>query len=101
MICSGQVGLLDGSLVPGGIGSEMRQAISNLCALLEAEGAGLGDIVKTTVFLADIAAYAEMNAVYVECFGSHRPARSAVAVGGLPLGAAVEIEAWARSSRER
>ena len=73
----------------------MAQAVSNLSALLAGEGATLQHVAKTTVFLADIGDYVEMNAAYVEAFGPHRPARSAVAVAGLPLGADVEIEAWA------
>jgi len=52
-------------------------------------------VVKTTVFLTDMADYADMNGAYTAAFGEHRPARSAVAVAGLPLGAVVEIEAWA------
>jgi 2-iminobutanoate/2-iminopropanoate deaminase len=62
---------------------------------LAGEGAGLDAVVKTTVFLADIADYPAMNEAYVAAFGDHRPARSAFAVAGLPLGARVEIEAWA------
>ncbi len=82
-----------------GVAAQTRQAISNLAALLEAEGASLSDVVKTTVFLADIGDYGEMNAQYVESFGSHRPARSAIGVAGLPLGGLVEIEAVARVPR--
>ncbi len=99
IIVSGQLGLSGGSLVPGGVEAQLSQAIANLSDLLVAEGADLTAVVKTTVFLADIAAYAEMNAAYVAAFGDHRPARSAVAVAGLPLGAAVEIEAWARTDQ--
>lgn len=100
IICSGQVGLADGQLVEGGIAAELRQAIANLVTLLESEGATLADVVKTTVFLVDMADYGVMNDVYVEAFEAaapgHRPARSAVAVAALPIGAQVEIEAWAR-----
>ncbi len=95
IIVSGQLGLSGGSLVSGGVGAQLSRAIANLSDLLAGEGAALTAVVKTTVFLADIADYAEMNAAYVAAFGDHRPARSAVAVAGLPLGAAVEIEAWA------
>jgi 2-iminobutanoate/2-iminopropanoate deaminase len=94
-ICSGQVGLKDGALVQGGVADQLAQAIANLAALLEEQGATLNSITKTTVFLTDIGDYAAMNEAYVTAFGNHRPARSAVAVAGLPLGAAVEIEAWA------
>lgn len=97
LICSGQLGLLHGALVTGGVDGQLRRAVANLSALLESEGSTLADVVKTTVFLADIADYAEMNAAYVECFTGERPARSAVAVSGLPLGAVVELEAWALS----
>jgi 2-iminobutanoate/2-iminopropanoate deaminase len=96
LVCSGQVGLAAGQLVEGGVTAQLTQAIANLAALLASEGAGLDAVVKTTVFLTDIADYAEMNAAYVAAFGTHRPARSAVAVAGLPVGALVEIEAWAR-----
>ena len=95
LVCSGQVGIVDGALVGGGVAAQTLQAIRNAAALLESEGSGLSDVVKTTVFLADIEDYADMNAAYVDAFGDHRPARSAVAVSGLPLGAAVEVECWA------
>jgi 2-iminobutanoate/2-iminopropanoate deaminase len=95
LIVSGQVGLRDGALVPGGIQDELRQAIENLSALLESEGASLANVVKTTVFLRHMRDYGLMNDTYVAAFGDHRPARSAVAVVELPLHALVEIEAWA------
>lgn len=100
LICSGQVGLADGALVEGGLGPQLHQALTNLAALLEGEGASLEDVVKTTVFLTDMGDYAAMNEIYVERFGDHRPARSAVAVAALPIGAVVEIEAWARVPAE-
>jgi 2-iminobutanoate/2-iminopropanoate deaminase len=97
LVVSGQLGLKDGSLVTGGVVGELRQAIANLAALLEGEGATLADVVKTTVFLRHLGSeYEPMNEVYVECFGDHRPARSAIGVAELPRGALVEIEAWAR-----
>ncbi|MEZ5134903.1 MAG: RidA family protein [Acidimicrobiales bacterium] len=95
LICSGQVGLVDGAVVPGGVAAETRQAIANIEALLVTEGAALTDVVKTTVFLRHMRDYPIMNEVYVECFGDHRPARSTVAVVELPAVALVEIEAWA------
>ncbi len=95
IVCSGQLGLFEGALVEG-LGPQVTQAIANLDNLLASEGASLADVVKTTVFLSDIGGYAEMNAAYVAAFDGHAPARSAVAVAGLPLGALVEIEAWAR-----
>jgi len=99
LICSGQLGLADGSLVEGGLAAQVTQAIKNAASLLEREGSGLEDVVKTTVFLTDMADFAAMNDAYVAAFGDNRPARSAFAVVGLPLGALVEIEAWAYASR--
>ena len=95
LVCSGQIGLADGALVAGGLEAELRQAMANLAGLLQSKGSSLDAVAKTTVFLTDMADYGEMNRIYVECFGDHRPARSAVAVAALPLGARVEIEAWA------
>jgi 2-iminobutanoate/2-iminopropanoate deaminase len=92
---SGQLGLRDGAIVGPGLEEQLRVAMGNLRDLLEGAGASLTDVVKTTVFLVDMDDYAEMNRVYVEEFGDHRPARSAVAVAALPLGARVEVEAWA------
>lgn len=96
LVCSGQVGVADGALVEGGLEPQLRQALVNLEGVLAGEGASLAEVVKTTVFLVDMADYPLMNEVYTEAFGFHRPARSAVAVAALPLGAVVEIEAWAR-----
>ena len=84
-------------MVEGGIEVEVRQALANLVAVLGTEGASLADVVKTTVFLRHIADYPVMNEIYLEVFADHRPARSTVAVAGLPLGALVEIEALAFS----
>jgi 2-iminobutanoate/2-iminopropanoate deaminase len=94
LICSGQLGLADGHLAEG-LSAQVAQALANAETLLRSEGASLDDVVKSTVFLADIADYPAMNEAYVAAFGDHRPARSAFAVGALPLGAAVEIEVWA------
>ncbi len=91
---SGQLGLSDGELVDG-IDAQTRQAVANLGALLEAEGASLSNIVKTTVLLDSIDDYAAMNTAYTESLGDHRPARAAFAVDALPLGGLVEIEAIA------
>ena len=95
LVASGQVGIRDGKLVAGGIDEQLRQALSNLLALLEHEGASLSDVVKTTVFLRHMSDYARMNETYVDVFGDHRPARSAIGVAELPLNALVEVEAWA------
>lgn len=91
---SGQVGLVDGSLAEG-VGAQVDAALANLGAHLETVGAELSDVVKTTVFLTDMDDYATMNERYVAAFGRSRPARSAVAVAALPIGALVEIEAIA------
>jgi 2-iminobutanoate/2-iminopropanoate deaminase len=95
LVVSGQVGLGDGGLVDGGVQAQLRQALTNLRSLLEGAGASLADVTKTTVFLSSIEDYAAMNETYVDVFGDHRPARSAVAVAALPIGALVEVEAWA------
>ncbi len=94
---AGQIGLdpATGALVPGGVEAETRQALTNLKHVLEAAGASLATVVKTTVFLRDINDFAKMNAVYAEFFTEGFPARSAVQAAALPKGAAVEIEAVA------
>jgi 2-iminobutanoate/2-iminopropanoate deaminase len=95
---SGQVGLRPGTseLVGGGIAAETRQALENVRGVLRAANLGLDDVVKCTVFLADMRDYAAMNDVYGDFFRADPPARSAVGVNGLPLGARVEIECIAR-----
>jgi 2-iminobutanoate/2-iminopropanoate deaminase len=98
---SGQLGTVDGALVNGGVAAEVHQALANMAALLESEGATLSSVVKTTVFLRHMSDYGPMNEAYVESFGDHRPARAAVAVSDLPLSAKVEIDAWAYSPQER
>jgi 2-iminobutanoate/2-iminopropanoate deaminase len=81
--------------VHGGVAEEVRHALANMAGLLGSEGATLSSVVKTTVFLRHMSDYAAMNEAYVAAFGDHRPARAAVGVAELPLGALVEIEAWA------
>ena len=95
LICSGQIGITDGALVSGGVIAQFRQAVANAEAVLATEGATLADVVKATVFLLHMDDFAAMNQAYVDCFGEARPARSAVGVAALPLGALVEIELWA------
>lgn len=96
LVVSGQVGIADGKLVSGGLAGELRQAVANLEDLLATEGASLADVTKTTVFLRHLGSdYPIMNEIYMELFGDHRPARSAIGVADLPLGALVELEAWA------
>ena len=94
---AGQVALdpKSGELVAGGISEQTGRALENLSAILTAAGSSLSQVVKTTVFLVDMADFAAMNEVYGRAFGSHRPARSTVAVAALPRGARVEIEAIA------
>jgi 2-iminobutanoate/2-iminopropanoate deaminase len=97
IFCSGQVGLdpKTGQLVAGGVAEQTRQVLDNLTAVLAAAELTLEAIVKTTIFLIDIADFAAVNAVYGERMGTPPPARSTVAVAALPLGARVEIEAIA------
>jgi len=90
---SGQVGLRDDVLVDGAR-AQTAQALANLRQVVESHGAGLADVVKTNVFLVSMDDYAAMNEEYAKVFTSEPPARSAVAVHQLPLGALVEIEAW-------
>lgn len=96
LVCSGQIGLRNGAIVEGGVRAQTIQAMANLRALLEDEGASLADVVKTTVFLTDMGDFAAMNEEYAAALAGHRPARSTIGVAALPLGAVVEVEAWAR-----
>lgn len=74
------------------VGEQTEQVMKNLAAVLKAAGSGLDKVVKTTVFLADMADFQAMNEVYAKHFGNHKPARSTVAAAGLPRNARVEIE---------
>lgn len=96
--CAGQIGLdpQSGELVRGGAAAEAERALRSLEAVLDGAGASLGDVVKTTVFLADMADFAAVNEVYARFFPDPPPARSTFAVAALPRGARVEIEAVAR-----
>lgn len=91
---AGQIGLDPATMeiVSGGVEAETRQALNNLKQVLEAANSGLNYVVKTTVFLRDMADFPKMNAVYAEFFPKDPPARSTVAVASLPKGVAVEIE---------
>ena len=91
---SGQIPIdpATGVFVEGGIKEQTRQSLLNVKAILEEAGLTMNDVVKTTVFMADMNDFAEMNAVYAEFFTEPYPARSAVAVKTLPKGALVEIE---------
>ena len=86
-----------GKMVEGGIQTQVEQALDNLQAVLEAAGSSLEQVIKTTVFLQDMDNFAAMNEVYARFFSGDPPARSAVEVARLPLGALVEIEAVALS----
>ena len=94
---SGQVGIdpATGELVGADVEAQTRQVLTNLKHVLEAGGASLERVVKTTVFLRDMADFPKMNAIYAEFFPSQPPARSTFAVAGLPKDARVEIEAVA------
>jgi 2-iminobutanoate/2-iminopropanoate deaminase len=94
---AGQLGIdpSTGKLVDGGIQPQTRQALTNLKAVLEAGGSSLEQVIKTTVFLKDISEFGQMNEVYGSFFTENFPARSAIQVAALPLGASVEIEAVA------
>jgi 2-iminobutanoate/2-iminopropanoate deaminase len=94
LFTAGQVALdpATGELVAGGIAEQTKRALENLRAVLAAAGASFSDVVKTTVFLVEMADFGVMNEVYGQAFGDHRPARSTVAVAALPRGARVEIE---------
>ena len=97
VFCSGQLGVdpATGAMVGCDAAAQATQALDNVSAVLEAAGSDMGRVVKTTVFLADMADFAAVNEVYAAAFGVARPARSCVAVAALPKGAKVEIEAIA------
>ena len=104
VVTSGQIGLgTDDSgaagLVPGGTVAELRQALQNLAEVLAVEGATLPDVVKTTLFLVDMADFAACNEVWLEAFSAPMPTRTCVAVHQLPLGAHAEVELWAYSPK--
>ncbi len=98
VFCSGQIGLdpASGELVDGGAPEQARRALRNLEAVLHAAGASLCDVLRTTIFLVDMADFGAVNQVYAEAFRPPFPARATVAVAGLPRGARVEIDAIAR-----
>lgn len=98
LFCSGQVALdpATGQLLSGDVGAQTERALQNLQGVLEKAGASLADVVRCTVYLRDMGEFAAMNAVYARFFPSDPPARSTVAVAGLPRDARVEIDAIAR-----
>ena len=97
VFCSGQLGLdpATSELVEGGVEAQAERALKNLGAVLDAAGVSWSDVVKTTIFLADIADFAAVNAIYVQHMPDPPPARSTFAVGALPKGGRIEIEAVA------
>ena len=94
LFCAGQIPLdpATGEIVPGDVATQTDRVCRNIAAVLQANGMTFGHVVKTTVFLADMADFGAMNAVYAKFFTEPFPARSTVAVAGLPRGAQVEIE---------
>lgn len=92
LFLAGQIGETDGKLVPGGIKAETEQMMANIEAALARRGLGMKDVVKCTVFLADIAEWGAFNEVYRQYFTKPYPARSALAASGLALDARVEME---------
>lgn len=93
---SGQVPLTSaGELAADDVAGQTRQCLANIAAVIRAAGGSMDDVVKTTVYMTDLGAFAEMNAVYGEAFGAIPPARATIGVAALPAGAAVEIEAVA------
>lgn len=100
---SGQVGIVPGTLklVPGGLAAQARQAMENIKTVLATQGADMGDLVKCTVMLADMSKWNEFNEVYKTFFHDHYPARSAMGVNGLAIGAQVEIECIAAIGKGR
>ena len=98
LFLSGQVALdpATGKLVGGDIGAQTEQIFANISAVLEAAGKSFDDVMKTTVYLADMKDFGAMNAVYARYFQTPYPARTTIQAAGLPLGAALEIEVVAR-----
>jgi 2-iminobutanoate/2-iminopropanoate deaminase len=94
LIVSGQVGAKDGQLAEG-VAGQTAQAIENVAGQLATMGATLADVKKTLCFLVDMGEFTTFNDAYIAGFGDSRPARSTIGVAALPIGAQVEVEAWA------
>lgn len=102
VVTSGQIGATPGPdgaprLVEGGTAAQLRQVLANVSNVLAPHGATLADVVKATVFLVDMSEFALANEVWAETWPEPRPARSAIGVAALPMGASVEVEVWAYS----
>ena len=101
LFCSGQLGLHpETGVLADGVAAQAEQAVTNLGALLVAAGYGFDDIVKTTIFLVDLADFATVNEIYGRAFTQPYPARSTIQVAALPKGGLVEIEAIAKRGGE-
>lgn len=94
LFCSGQIPLNPAtkSLVPGGIREQTDQVLTNITQVLDSQDLSFKHVVKTTIFMTDLADFAVVNGIYAQAFGQHKPARSTVQVAALPLGALIEIE---------
>ncbi len=94
LFTSGQIALdpTTGAMVEGGFDAQARQVLRNLEAVLSSAGCSFSDVVKSTIYVADMADFARLNELYSEAMGTHRPARSTVQAAGLPKGARVEID---------
>ncbi len=106
VVTSGQLGLANGpdgsapALVNGGTAAQLAQALRNGADVLASAGARVDQVIKATVFLVDMADFAACNEVWIAFFGDHRPARTAIGVAALPLGARVEVELWASATSD-
>ncbi len=100
LFTSGQIALIPatGEMVAGGFEAEARQVFANLAAVLASAGCGFSDVVKATVYLADMSDFPVLNGIYAEAFGEYKPARSTVQAAALPKSARVEIDLVARLS---
>lgn len=101
LFCSGQIGLTkEGSLIASGIDQQTTQVLTNLKNILEEGKSGLGNVLKTTIFLTRLDDFNRVNEIYSSFFGDHKPARSTVQVSALPKGALIEIDCIAIISHE-
>lgn len=94
LFCSGQIPVnpAAGQIEAADVEGQARQVVANISALLASQGLAMTDVIKATVFLQSMADFPKVNPIYEAAFGGHKPARSTVAVAGLPLGALIEIE---------